>query len=84
MNAQLELFPASPQGPQGLERTIVRRTLRPSVLKKRKLNWNSLNQDNSKFPYYSKTTGYLIEHASPTFERWLGLEEIEFVDDQKL
>lgn len=50
------------------------------VKKKKQVNWNELNHDPKKFPYFTKTYGYFIEHISTTFQSWTGLEDIEFVE----
>lgn len=75
---QLDLFQAVPEMPK--ERVVLQQSPQPKPLGKRKINWKSINKDRSKFPCYSKTACYLIEHVSPTFERWVGLEEIEFIE----
>ena len=75
---QLELFSATPSGPQGSETKLVQKPATHPT-KKVRISWDNLNKNAETFPNYSKTTGYMIEHVSPSFERWTALEAIEFI-----
>lgn len=48
--------------------------------KKEVIDWADLNHDPDRYPYYSITYGYLVEHRSRTFEMRISLDSIQLIN----